>query len=235
MQGRGVAGHSPASTMPPMHATGPWPQWFKRPADLIVAIPLLLALAPLMAVTVILIRLDSPGQAIYAQRRLGRDGRPFRIWKFRSMYVGTDDGSHRQAAADWFAGVPAPDGYKLRNDPRVTRVGRLLRRTSLDELPQLFNVVRGDMSLVGPRPAIAYELDHYTDWFYERFAVRPGVTGVWQVTGRDWVPASEMMRMDCDYVHRCSPWIDLKILALTVPSLLGLSASKRARIGRAGT
>lgn len=232
MQGRGVADHSHARMLTPAQASGLWPQWFKRPADLIVAIPLLAGLAPVMAVIVLMIRLDSPGPAVYVQRRLGRNGRPFPMWKFRSMYVGSDHASHRRAAANWFAGVPTTDGYKLRNDARVTRIGRFLRRTSLDELPQLFNVVRGDMSLVGPRPAIAYELDHYADWHYERFAVRPGVTGLWQVTGRDWVPATEMMRMDCQYVRRCSLWTDLKILALTVPSLLGLSLSRRARMGR---
>jgi lipopolysaccharide/colanic/teichoic acid biosynthesis glycosyltransferase len=208
--------------------------WFKRPLDLLIAIPLLTLLAPLLVVVAVLIKLDSPGPAIYVQERVGRDGRRFQMWKFRSMYAGTDDLSHRQAAADWFAGVPAPEGYKLRRDARVTRIGRLLRWTSLDELPQLINVVRGEMSLVGPRPAIAYELDHYADWHYQRFKVRPGVTGLWQVTGRDWVPAAEMMRMDCQYVLECSPWLDVKIMALTIPSILGLSF-KKARMGRAGT
>jgi lipopolysaccharide/colanic/teichoic acid biosynthesis glycosyltransferase len=202
------------------------PPRFKRPLDLLIAVPLVILFAPLMALIAVMIVLDSPGPAIFVQERIGRGRRPFLMRKFRSMYIGNDDASHREAAANWFAGVAAPDGYKLRRDARVTRVGRVLRRTSLDELPQLFNVLRGEMSLVGPRPAIGYELDHYADWHYLRFNVRPGVTGLWQVSGRDWVPASEMMRMDCDYVRRSSPLIDLKILALTLPSLVGWGPKK---------
>ncbi len=227
MQGRGMAGYARRRHLSwPM--PGGWARWFKRPVDLVLSISLLIVLAPLMALVAVVIRLDSPGPALFSQDRLGRDQRPFRMRKFRSMYAGNDDASHREAAANWFAAVPAPTGYKLRNDPRVTRVGRYLRRTNLDELPQLFNIIRGDMTLVGPRPAIGYELVHYSDWFYERFAVRPGVTGLWQVSGRDWVPADEMMRLDCEYVRRCSAWVDLKILALTLPALLGSARMRRA-------
>jgi lipopolysaccharide/colanic/teichoic acid biosynthesis glycosyltransferase len=126
------------------------------------------------------------------------------------------------------------NGYKLQGDLRVTRVGRVLRALSLDELPQLFNVLRGEMSLVGPRPGIAYELDHYLDWHFKRLQVRPGITGLWQVMGRDRLPAEEMMRLDCRYVDRCSLGLDLKILALTIPTVLGLRHPERASIGPAG-
>jgi lipopolysaccharide/colanic/teichoic acid biosynthesis glycosyltransferase len=228
-------GQPHASAYPSSHSAGYWRSSLKRVADLACAVGLAVVLSPLMLLIAALIRLDSSGPALYVQERVGLGSRPFRMLKFRTMYLGSDDASHRQAAADWFAGVPAPAGYKMRQDPRVTRVGRFLRRTSLDELPQLFNVLRGDMSLVGPRPAIAYELEFYLEWHYERFSVRPGVTGLWQISGRDWVPAAEMMRLDCEYVRHCSAWLDFKIVALTVPSLLGLGARKKARMGRAAT
>jgi len=128
----------------------PW----KRLLDLVLGATALLALRPLMAVLAAVIRLDSAGPALYRQPRIGRHGVPFAMWKFRSMYHGSDEQRHRRAAAAWFAGAPAPQGYKSDPDPRITRVGRFLRRTSLDELPQLLNVLSGEMSLVGPRPEI---------------------------------------------------------------------------------
>jgi lipopolysaccharide/colanic/teichoic acid biosynthesis glycosyltransferase len=192
--------------------------------DVAVAGTLLLAVSPLMATIAILIVLDSRGPILFRQQRIGRHGKPFGMWKFRSMYPASDPSEHQAAAEAWFAGSPAPHGYKAWKDRRITRVGRVLRRASLDELPQLLNVVRGEMSLVGPRPAIPYELALYEDSYFERQAVRPGMTGMWQVLGRDRLPAPDMMALDRRYVRECSPALDLKILALTFPALLGHSA-----------
>jgi len=193
-----------------------------RLLDLVLGIVIPIALLPLMLVIALAIRLDSPGPVLYRQQRVGRAGMTFEMWKFRSMYVGSVDTNHRQAAAAWFAGNPSPGGYKAKDDARITRVGRALRRTSLDELPQFFNVIRGEMSLVGPRPAIPYELAYYEPAYFERQAVKPGITGPWQVFGRDRLAAPEMMALDLRYVRECSLALDLKILVLTLPALLGL-------------
>lgn len=149
------------------------------------------------------------------------DGRPFLMWKFRSMYHRSDEQRHRAASSAWFAAQPSGGTYKSLTDPRITRVGRFLRRTSLDEVPQLFNVLRGEMSLVGPRPGLAYELEHYLPWYYERQRVKPGMTGLWQVSGRDRVSAKEMMTLDVRYVRERTFWLDFQILVLTLPALLG--------------
>jgi lipopolysaccharide/colanic/teichoic acid biosynthesis glycosyltransferase len=194
---------------------------WKRTLDLVVGTAATVTLLPLIACLAAIIRLDSPGPVFFRQERLGRDGIPFRMWKFRSMYHGSDEGRHRAAASAWFAAQPTADGYKTLADPRITRAGRFLRRTSLDELPQLFNVVRGEMSLVGPRPGIAYELNHYLTWYFERQRVKPGMTGLWQISGRDRVSAQEMMALDVRYVREHTLWLDFKILALTLPALMG--------------
>jgi lipopolysaccharide/colanic/teichoic acid biosynthesis glycosyltransferase len=143
------------------------------------------------------------------------------MWKFRSMHHNSDDQRHRAAASAWFAAQPSGGGYKTLDDPRITRAGRFLRRTSLDELPQLFNVLSGEMSLVGPRPGIAYEVDHYLPSYFERQRVKPGMTGLWQVSGRDTVSAKEMMTLDVRYVRERTLWLDFRILILTLPALLG--------------
>jgi len=193
----------------------PW----KRRLDLLMGGLLLAIASPIMAALALLIKLDSPGPVFYRQNRVGRAGRPFTLLKFRSMGVGEADAQHRALTAGWFRGDDRVRGYKSIPDPRVTRMGRLLRRTSLDELPQLFNVLRGEMSLVGPRPAIDYELAHYLPWYFERLRVLPGITGLWQVRGRDRLTATEMMALDVQYVESCSLWLDIKILALTGPAL----------------
>ena len=195
------------------------PGW-KRPFDLVVGTIALLGALPIILCLALAVVLDSPGPAFFGQERVGRDGRRFRIWKLRSMQAGCDQAVHRRAAARWFAGQPANDGYKSLDDPRITRLGRLLRRTNLDELPQLFNVVKGDMSLVGPRPAIPYELALYRAADFQRLSVRPGITGLWQVSRRDRLSAAEMMDLDLRYVQQASPWLDLRILFMTVPAVL---------------
>ncbi|MDQ6883915.1 MAG: sugar transferase [Candidatus Dormibacteraeota bacterium] len=187
-----------------------------------------------MAILALLVRLEGPGQALYPQERIGRRGIAFRMWKFRSMRVGSDEGIHQELAAQWFAGNESMRGYKSLRDGRVTRIGRLLRRTSLDELPQLLNVMRGEMSLVGPRPAIPYELAHYLPWYFERQRVPPGMTGLWQICRRDLLSAEEMMTLDVRYVRECSLLLDLKILALTGPTLLAEWLRARASQPRTG-
>jgi len=168
---------------------------------------------------------------VFRQLRLGRGGAPFVFYKFRTMTHGADDTVHRDFVARLIAGqapgaptsqAPAGDeaaqgGFKLQHDPRVTRLGRFLRRTSLDELPQLFNVLRGDMSLVGPRPPIPYEARHYRAWHLRRLLqLKPGITGPWQVSGRSQVPFDDMVRMDLRYIARSSLGLDLLLLARTV-------------------
>lgn len=193
----------------------------KRALDLLVAMVALVVTAPVMVAAAIAIRLDSPGPALFLQERTGRGGRSFRLWKFRSMYRDCDDRYHRQLALKWFDGTPTGSGYKPNDDPRITRVGRLLRRTCVDELPQLFNVLAGDMSIVGPRPAIPYERQLYEGWYFEREQVNPGITGLWQVAGRENVPAQTMVLLDILYLRQWSLWLDLKIIAFTIPTLLG--------------
>jgi len=194
--------------------------WWKRPFDLVVGGTLLVLLAPLLAALVLLVRLDSAGPGIFRQRRVGRDGRPFDIWKLRTMVTPCDQSLHRATAADWFRGRDRQGRFKTLADPRLTRMGRLLRRCNADELPQLVNVVRGEMSLVGPRPAIPYELEHYEPWYHERLRAAPGITGLWQVSRRECLSAAEMMELDRRYVREATLRLDLRILLWTAPALL---------------
>jgi lipopolysaccharide/colanic/teichoic acid biosynthesis glycosyltransferase len=196
----------------------------KRPLDVLGALLALLLLSPLMLVTALAVRLGSPGPVIYRQARLGRGGRTFSFYKFRSMYVDRDDRIHREFVANLIKGnhtqvdqqsSDAPV-YKIKADPRVTPVGRFIRRTSLDELPQLFNVLKGEMSLVGPRPPLPYEAENYRSWHLRRvFEIRPGITGLWQVEGRSKVTFDEMVRMDLRYIRNCSLSLDLRLLLKT--------------------
>lgn len=199
----------------------------KRALDLLLGCCALIALAPLMAMVAAIVWLDSPGPILFAQRRIGRAGVPFTMWKFRSMQTASSDAFHRQQSLDWFNEFGTPDGYKSRPDARITRAGRFLRSTSLDELPQLFNVLRGEMGLVGPRPLMPYDRPWFEPWQFEREAVRPGLTGLWQVSGRDRISAQVMMRLDVRYVREWSLWLDLKILAKTMPTVI--SHSRRSR------
>jgi lipopolysaccharide/colanic/teichoic acid biosynthesis glycosyltransferase len=213
----------------------------KRCIDLVVASMLIVVLSPLMLLIALAIRLDSPGRALFVQERVGarsrrRGGRfvwqvrPFNVYKFRSMVRDADPQLHRDYVRDFVAGtrptveqgLPA----KLEGDPRVTRVGRFLRRTSLDELPQLFNVFSGSMSIVGPRPVPDYEVECYSEAAYERLTAQPGITGPWQIEGRGRVSFEEMLELDLGYVRRRSLLHDAAIIVRTVPAVLG---SKGAR------
>ena len=197
-----------------------------RALDVAAAAILLVLLCPVMAVIAIAIRLDSPGRAMFRQQRVGRGKLPFTVNKFRSMYATAGHEAHRDYVLQLITAQEKKaeherDGYfKLRRDPRVTRVGALLRKSSLDELPQLWNVLRGDMSLVGPRPSIPYEVERYPESWHVRFDVRPGITGLWQVSGRSQLTWEEMIRLDIEYVHRRSFWFNVGILLRTIPVVL---------------
>jgi lipopolysaccharide/colanic/teichoic acid biosynthesis glycosyltransferase len=192
----------------------------RRAIDIIVAATLLLVLLPVLALTAAAIRIDSPGSALFRQRRLGRGMRTFAVLKFRTMRADADGAVHRDYVRSLIETDPSPAGrdglYKLAVDDRVTRVGRVLRSWSLDELPQLWNVLRGEMSLVGPRPVIPYETEFYPSWYLRRFTVKPGMTGLWQVSGRNERTYEEMVRFDIEYVERSSLPLDVLILLKTV-------------------
>ncbi len=196
----------------------------KRAFDICVTLLVLILCSPLLLAIAIAVRLSSRGPILFRQQRIGQYGEPFTFLKFRSMYAGNDHSEHQQYVTKLIAqaeddGKPLHNGngvYKITNDKRVTRVGGFLRRTSLDELPQLINVLVGDMSLVGPRPPIPYELAAYQTWHRRRvLEVKPGITGLWQVTGRSRVKFDEMVRLDLRYATTWTPWLDLKILIRT--------------------
>jgi lipopolysaccharide/colanic/teichoic acid biosynthesis glycosyltransferase len=212
----------------------------KRVFDFWAASGLLILLSPLMATIALLIALDSPGPIIFRQRRVGWKRRPqegetaqkdntFIMFKFRTMYMDADSDVHRtfiqayvQNDQERMAELQNgnTEACKLVEDPRVTPLGSFLRRSSLDELPQLWNVVKGDMSLVGPRPDVTYSVEEYQPWHFERLAVKPGLTCLWQACGRSSVSFDDWIRMDIEYVRNRSFWLDLKILFLTIPAVL---------------
>lgn len=200
----------------------------KRAFDIFAAAVMLLVLSPLMLGIAFLVKRASPGPILFVQERLGRDGQPFRFYKFRSMTHNSDDAIHRQFASMFINGdkdgcADSNNGdavFKLKKDPRITAIGSFLRRTSIDELPQLFNVLKGDMSLVGPRPPIAYEIENYQPWHMERLKAIPGLTGLWQVSGRSSVSFDEMVRLDVRYINDWTLFMDMRILLKTIPVVL---------------
>lgn len=209
----------------------------KRWVDIFIAVTVLVSLAPLLALIAILIKLSSPGPALYAQERVGYDPnlgvpRLFKMYKFRSMHYNADPGRHREHMAKVIQNKVTPashgDSLKIEHDSRVTGVGRILRKASLDELPQLINVLKGDMSIVGPRPALPYEVEFYKKWHEDRLLATPGLTGLWQVKARNRVAFDEMVRMDIYYIQHMSFGLDMKILLQTpmavVRDILGSGA-----------
>jgi lipopolysaccharide/colanic/teichoic acid biosynthesis glycosyltransferase len=222
----------------------------KRCLDFSVALIALIVLSPVLLVTALLIRLTSPGPAIFSQKRVGFRGRHFVMKKFRSMYINSDERLHQRAYEQFLRGerstgkvdgaLAAGESAEARQqgesdhsgtvitsrrvgvsrDPRVTPLGHFIRSTSIDELPQLFNVLRGDMSLVGPRPPIPYEVGLYESWHLGRLDTLPGITGIWQVHGRSRVSFEEMVQMDLDYIQQQSFWYDIKLLVLTIPAVV---------------
>ena len=202
-------------------------QWWKGIFDRVLALSAIVTLSPLLAPIAIGIRLDSTGNPIFHQERVGKHGRSFIIYKFRTMYVEHDDSKYmaflqKYAHEDINSALDenGQDIYELVNDPRVTRFGRLLRKTNLDELPQLFNVLKGEMSFVGPRPDIPFLVAMYSDNHKESFNVKPGITGLWQICGRKSLYFKDKMRLDVEYMKKQSLLLDTKILLLTIRTLL---------------
>ncbi len=196
----------------------------KRLIDILASSAILIACSPLFLLIALAIKFTSKGPVFFRQKRIGQYGRQFTFLKFRSMLVNNNDQVHKKFVKELISGsmgrhtteAGSDVPYKIKDDKRITRVGRILRRTSLDELPQLFNVLKGEMSLVGPRPAIPYEVELYQTWHRRRvLAAKPGITGIWQVAGRSRVKFDEMVRMDLRYAMAWSPWLDLKILLRT--------------------
>jgi lipopolysaccharide/colanic/teichoic acid biosynthesis glycosyltransferase len=198
-----------------------WEERVRRTTDVVLALLALLCMLPVLLLLALWVRLDSPGPVFYRQERVGRDRRPFQLYKFRSMRTGGDDRAHRLLIEAELRGEDTVSGGSSKvADPRITRSGRVLRRTSLDEVPQLFNVIRGDMTLVGPRPCLPWEAGMFPAQYADRFTVRPGLTGLWQVNGRSTVGTLEMLQMDVEYVSTRSLGADAKILLRTIPCLL---------------
>ncbi len=189
---------------------------FKRFTDIAVASLILLLLLPVIPIIVILIKLDSPGPVLFRQKRVGKSGREFDFFKFRSMHTGAENVI---ASLRPLSGVDGPV-FKLKEDPRVTSTGRFLRRSSLDELPQLLNVLKGDMSIVGPRPNLPSEVSQYLPWQRRRLDVTPGITCYWQIAGRSHIGFQEWMRLDLEYIRNRSLITDMKIMLKTIPAVI---------------
>lgn len=212
--------------------------WAKRLLDFSVSVIMFVFLMPILLIVALAIKLDSPGPVLFGQQRMGYDWRkrklqPFMCYKFRSMFYGCDETPHRahvQRTIHEQSSASDPDGnarlVKLPGDCRVTRVGRILRKTSIDELPQLWNILRGEMSLVGPRPVPLYEVAAYAPQHFDRLQATPGLTGLWQINGRGRTTIDEMVAMDVDYINRQSLWLDLYVLLLTVPVALSMHGAE---------
>lgn len=198
--------------------------------DIVLSLTLIIIVAPLLLLLGILVRLTSAGPALFRQDRLGRDKQPFTMLKLRTMQIDNDDRIHREYVASLLSAdgraTSAGNGlFKLDGDPRVTRLGAWLRQTSLDELPQLFNVLRGEMSLVGPRPVLPWEAKLFGEPYQQRFLVKPGITGLWQVSGRSRLSFREALELDVEYASRRSFFFDFAILARTLPAVFRGGAS----------
>jgi len=188
----------------------------KRIFDVAVSATALLVLSPIFLIVALLIRFDSKGAIFFSQNRIGKQGKEFRFWKFRSMYA---DAEQRKAALMKNNEMECGILFKMKNDPRITRVGRILRKYSIDELPQLWNVFIGDMSLVGPRPPLPTEVAKYTPYQRLRLEVTPGITCIWQVSGRSEIPFPQQVQMDLEYIKKQSFWYDMTLLFQTVPAV----------------
>lgn len=198
----------------------------KRLFDVLFVLLILLPLCLVIVIIAVWIRLDSNGSIFFRQKRIGQNGAEFDMLKFRSMYENSDDSLHRQVIKQYMNGgelngeMNTDNPFKLNNDPRITRVGRFIRKTSIDELPQFFNVLRGQMTLVGPRPPLPYEVEEYSSRDWIRLSGKPGLTGKWQVYGRSRVPFQKMVELDIEYLQQQSFLQDLKLIVLTVPVMI---------------
>ncbi|MFQ5868060.1 MAG: sugar transferase [bacterium] len=199
----------------------------KRVLDLMLTCLILIVFSPLLFLIMLAIKIGTPGPVFYTQKRLGERGKPFKLHKFRSMYVNRNDAEHRSYVKNLIrTGNPYKVDendeplFKICDDGRVTGVGKLIRKYSVDEFPQLFNVLKGEMSLVGPRPPLAHEYQDYSDWHRKRLDGVPGITGLWQVSGKSRIPFEEMVRLDIHYLENWSLWLDIKIILRTIPVML---------------
>ncbi|MET7396511.1 sugar transferase [Dactylosporangium sp. NPDC005572] len=208
------------------------PRWSVRQlVESAAALALIVLFAPLLLATALAVKVTSRGPVLFRQERVGLRRAVFTMYKFRTMEVGNDDTEHRRLMREQLTADEPPTGgepglYKLARDPRITRIGRLLRQFSIDELPQLWNVVRGEMALVGPRPYVPWEVECFPAGVERRFSVRPGMTGLWQVSGRSTLDYRTALQIDVDYVDRRSLWLDLRILARTAVVVFDRSASR---------
>lgn len=190
----------------------------KRLMDIVGASLGLLLASPIMLIVAILIKLEDPkGPVFFSQVRNGAYPKTFKLYKFRSMYIDAEDRLQELMHLNEQSG-PA---FKIKDDPRITKIGKFIRKTSLDELPQLFNVLKGEMSLVGPRPAIPREVEQYTDYQKQRLFVKPGLTCIWQVSGRNNIGFDEWVELDIEYIKTRNLWLDIKLILLTIPAMLG--------------
>ena len=189
----------------------------KRLIDIICSFMGLLALSPLFIIIAIIIKFTSKGPVFFSQKRVGKYGREFYMYKFRSMVVNAEELKEKLAAQNEMSGPM----FKMKDDPRVTKVGKFIRKTSIDELPQLWNVLKGDMSLVGPRPSLPKEVAQFEDWMHRRLEVKPGLTCYWQVSGRNNIDFEDWMKLDIRYVEERNLWIDIKLILKTVSVLFG--------------
>jgi lipopolysaccharide/colanic/teichoic acid biosynthesis glycosyltransferase len=226
-----ISDERPVERAPAREERGPVPasagaRYLKRTVDIVGSVAALAALSPVLVTCAAIVRRGSRGPIFFRQKRIGQDGRAFTMLKLRTMYVDADSAVHEAYVKRYIAGevgADAADGahvFKLVGDARVTPAGRWLRRLSIDELPQLLNVLRGDMSLVGPRPPLPYEVEHYRPRDLERLRAKPGITGLWQVSGRNSTTFNEMIDLDLRYITRWSVWLDLWLLWRTIPVVL---------------
>ncbi len=189
----------------------------KRLMDMCAAFLLLLLLSPLFLIVALLIRLESPGSVFFSQKRVGHGGREFDFFKFRSMYIDAEERKKELMDQNEMEGGVI---FKMKNDPRITRIGGFIRKYSIDELPQLYNVLRGDMSLVGPRPPVPSEVEEYTVSDRRRLDSIPGITGLWQVSGRSDIPFDQQVELDVEYIYSATLWENIKLLLKTIPAVL---------------
>ncbi len=191
--------------------------FFKRTMDILCSLTGLIILLPIFLIIGIIIKLESRGPVFFAQERIGQNGEVFKMYKFRSMVVNAEKLKRELQCKNEMSGPM----FKMKNDPRVTKVGRFIRKTSIDELPQLFNILKGEMSLVGPRPSLPKEVQKFDDWMMTRLEVKPGLTCYWQVSGRNDIDFEEWMELDIKYVHERSILIDIKLILKTFSVLFG--------------
>ena len=189
----------------------------KRLIDVVCSFLGVIVLSPLFIIIAIIIKMTSKGPVFFSQKRVGKNGKEFDMYKFRSMVVNAEELKEKLASQNEMSGPM----FKMKDDPRVTKVGKFIRKTSIDELPQLWNVLKGDMSLVGPRPSLPKEVAQFEDWMYKRLEVKPGLTCYWQVSGRNNIDFEDWMKLDIKYVDERSTWIDIKLIFKTVFVLFG--------------